>query len=173
MINKITYLLIVSVVLLGCYPAHTPTYPTLDGTYILREVVVNETDILNSELNNDIYDDPMTFVYPNPIGPLDTLKINKSRISISGHKLYAGYYLQNGGDHWRENYNINITQDFVTGRWINLNVEYNTPSLNTYRHYLILEDGLEYLVLECPKQYTNAPEGSEYSYVLTFYREGP
>jgi len=32
---------------------------------------------------------------------------------------------------------------------------------------------LEYLRLECPKQYTGAPEGTEYSYVLTFYREGP
>jgi len=117
----------------------------------------------------------MTVVYPNPIGPLDTMKVGKTRISISGNRLYVGYYLENGGDHWRENYDINITQDFITGRWINMNVTYTPEGIDwqTYRHYLIIEDGLEYMVLECPKQYEDGVYGNEYSYSLTFYREGP
>ena len=157
----------------SCYQYAEQTYPTLDGTYILRSVTVNGTDVLNSEMTNETYDDPMTFIYPNPIGPLDTMKVNKSRISISGDCLFAGYYLENGGDHSRNEYHVNITQDFVTGRWVNLNVSYNTPQLNTNRHYVIIEDGLEYLTLECPKQYPDGVEGNEYNYSLTFYREGP
>ena len=101
----------------SCYQYAEQTYPTLDGTYILRSVTVNGTDVLNSEITNETYDDPMTF--------------------------------------------------------INLNVSYNTPQLNTYRHYVIIEDGLEYLTLECPKQYPDGVEGNEYNYSLTFYREGP
>ena len=166
-------LLYLSIILTGCYQYSEPSYPSLDGTYILRSVTVNMTDIMDSELVDEVYDEPMTFVYPNPIGPLDTLKVNKSRISISGNQLFAGYYLANGGDHWRHSYDISVTRDFVTGHWVNLNVFYNTPLLNTTRHYLIIEDGLEYLVLECPKQYENSHEGNEYSYSLTFYREGP
>ena len=43
---------------------------------------------------------------------------------------------------------MNVTQDFVAGRWLN-ECTYTTPNLITYRHYVIIEDGLEYLVLEC------------------------
>lgn len=158
-------------VLFGCQYSE-PSYPTLDGTYILRSITVNETDILSSELTDEFYDDPMTFIYPNPIGPLDTLKVNKTRWSISGNRLFTGYYLENGGDHWRYEYPVNIRQDFVTGRWVNMDVSYNTTFMNTLRHYLIFEDGLEYLILECPKQYPDGVEGNEVSYSLTFYREG-
>lgn len=169
--NTLTALSIIFI-LTGCYQYSEPSYPSLDGTYILRSITVNSTDVLNSELTDETYDDPMTFVYPNPIGPLDTLKVNKTRWSISGNRLYTGYYLENGGDHWRHEYPLSLTQDFLTGRWVNMNVTYNTPSMITLRHFLIIEDGLEYLVLECPKQYEDAPEGNEYSYSLTFYREG-
>ena len=170
--NSLTLLSLI-LIFTGCYQYSEPSYPSLDGTYILRSITVNTTDILDSELTDETYDDPMTFVYPNPIGPLDTLKVNKTRWSISGNRLYAGYYLENGGDHWRYEYPINLRQDFITGQWVNMDVSYNTPTMNTLRHFLIIEDGLEYLVLECPKQYENAHEGNEYSYSLTFYREGP
>ncbi len=170
--KNLLYLITLTILSTGCYQYAEHTYPTLDGTYILRSITVNSTDIIDSELTDETYDDPMTVVYPNPIGPLDTMKVNKSRISISGNQLFAGYYLSNGGDHWRHTYDMNITQDFVSGRWVNMNVQYNTPSLNTYRHYLIIEDGLEYMVLECPKQYEDGVWGNEYSYSLTFYREG-
>ena len=171
--KNLLYLLTLTIFTTGCYQYSEQTYPTLDGTYILRSISVNSTDIVNIELSDDFYDDPMTFIYPNSVGALDTMKINKSRISISGNRMFAGYYLENGGDHWREEYPVSITRDFITGRWVNLNVTYTTPFFNTYRHYLIIEDGLEYLTLECPKQYEDGPYGNEYSYSMTFYREGP
>jgi hypothetical protein len=68
---------------------------------------------------------------------------------------------------------MSVSQDFITGRWVNMNVYYNTVFMNTLRHYVIIEDGLEYLKLECPKQYPDGPEGEEINYSLTFYREGP
>jgi len=135
--KNILYLLTLTIFSTGCYQYSEPTYPTLDGTYILRSITINSTNMLNSEISDETHDDPMTVVYPNPIGPLDTMKVNKTRISISGN-----------------------------------HVQYNTPFFNTYRHYLIIEDGLEYMVLECPKQYEDGVYGNEYSYSLTFYREG-
>jgi hypothetical protein len=170
--NKIKFLPIV-VVLAGCYPAHEHTYPTLDGTYILRSVTVNTVDIYGSEISDETHDDPMTVVYPTPIGPLDTMKVGKTRISFSGNKMFTGYYLQNGGDHWKYEYDIMLTQDFITGEWVNISVNYDTDSLITTRKYLVIEDGIEYLTIECPKQYNNGPFDNEHSYSLTFYREGP
>ena len=166
--KNIFYLFISLIIFTGCYQYSEPTYPTLDGTYIIRDITVNSTNIVEGELLDSLYDYPMTFIYPNPIGALDTLKLNKSRIHISGNRLFAGYYLENGGDHWREEYPLSITQDFITRRWVNLNVSYHS----TFRKYLIIEDGLEYLILECPKQYEDGAYGNEYSYSLTLYREG-
>jgi len=166
--KNIFYLFISLIIFTGCYQYSEPTYPTLDGTYIIRDITVNSTNIVDGELLDSLYDYPMTFIYPNPIGALDTLKLNKSRIHISGNRLFAGYYLENGGDHWREEYPLSITQDLITRRWVNLNVSYHS----TFRKYLIIEDGLEYLILECPKQYEDGPYGNEYNYSMTLYREG-
>jgi hypothetical protein len=169
--NLLTYLTII-LVFTSCLYSE-PTYPSLDGTYILRSISINGVNIFDSELTDETYDNPMTIIYQNPIGPLDTMKVDKTRISISGNRFYIGYYLQNGGDHWKFKYDMNVTQDFITGQWVNMNVYYDTPSMMTYRHYVIIEDGLEYLKLECPKQYPDGPEGEEINYSLTFYREGP
>jgi len=169
--NLLTYLTIISV-FTSCQYSE-PSYPSLDGTYILRSISINGVNIFESELTDETYDNPMTIIYPNPIGPLDTMKVDKTRISISGNRFYIGYYLQNGGDHWRYTYDMSVSQDFLTGRWVNMNVYYNTVFMNTLRHYVIIEDGLEYLKLECPKQYPDGPEGEEINYSLTFYREGP
>lgn len=170
--KKITLLTFITAILTSCQYSE-PTYPSLDGTYILRSISINGVNIFESELNDVTYDNPMTVIYPNPIGPLDTMKVDKTRISISGNKFYIGYYLQNGDDHWRNEYDMSVSQDFLTGRWVNMNVYYNTDFMNTLRHYVIIEDGLEYLKLECPKQYPDGPEGEEINYSLTFYREGP
>lgn len=156
----------------GCYPAHEHTYPTLDGTYILRSVTVNTVDIYGEEISDETYEDPMTLVYPTPVGPLDTMKVGKTRISISGNKLFAGYFLNNGGDDWKYEYDIMVTQDFISGRWVNMNVDYETDVMVTTRRYLIIEDGLEYITIECPTGYENGPYGNKYSYSLTFYRVG-
>jgi hypothetical protein len=122
--KDIFYLFISLIIFTGCYqysePTYPtldysePTYPTLDGTYIIRDITVNSTNIVEGELLDSLYDYPMTFIYPSPIGALDTLKLNKSRIHISGNRLFAGYYLENGGDHWREEYPLSITQDLIT-----------------------------------------------------------
>ena len=149
-----------------------PSYPSLDGTYILRGISINGVDIFESELTDETYENPMTVIYPNPTGPLDTMKVDKTRISISGNRFYIGYYLQNGGEQWRYSYDMSITQDFITGRWVNMNIFYDFP-FSTLRHYVILEDGVEYLKLECPKHYPNGSGGEEINYTLTFYRIGP
>ena len=34
------------------------------------------------------------FSYLNPTGPIDSMKVGKTRIHFSGNKMYTGYYLQ-------------------------------------------------------------------------------
>ena len=102
MINKviIPICFILISILTGCYQYSEPTFPTLDGTYILRPVTINRSNVYTSEMS-----DTTIFVgdfsYLNPAGPLDSMKVGKTRIHFSGNKMYTGYYLQNGGDHWR------------------------------------------------------------------------
>ena len=174
MINKviIPICFILISILTGCYQYSEPTFPTLDGTYILRSVTINRSNVYTSEMS-----DTTIFVgdfsYLNPAGPLDSMKVGKTRIHFSGNKMYTGYYLQNGGDHWRYEYNFNLQQDFVTQRWIAINVEYLTSTLNSLRRYIIIEDGIEYLMLEGPAEYEDPITGFKCNYQLELIRVGP
>jgi len=155
--------------LLGCYRGFQ-TYPTLDGEYILRSVTVNTSNVITSEVSDVTFDDNATIIFENPIGGLDTLKINKTRYHIDNSFLRTGYSIENGQESWKHEYPLSVRQDLITGRWIYLNVIYDTPYMNTIRRYVIIEDGMETLVLECPKRYEDGPEGYEYSCQLKFYR---
>lgn len=163
-------LFVLTASLFGCYYGE-PVYPTINGTYILRSVMVNEVDVIDSEIHDTIYGH--TFIFPDPIGPLDTMIVNKTRINIDGNRLRIGYYVENGGDEWEHEYPISIKPDLITGQWKYLDVTYITETMTTKRHYLIGEDGLEYLYLDCPSQYEETAFGNSYECRLEFYRTGP
>lgn len=173
MFNKVIVPLffIFATICTGCYQYSEPTFPTLDGTYILRSVTINRSNVYTSEIGDTtIYHGD--FSYLNPAGPLDSMKVGKTRIHFSGNKLYTGYYLQNGGDHWHYDYDFTLQQDFITNRWVAINVEYVTPILNSLRRYMIIEDGMEYLMLEGPTEYEDPITGFKCNYQLEFIRVG-
>ena len=169
--NTTFYLILFSLVFYSCYPAHTHTYPTLDGTYVLRSVTINRSNVYTAE-SDDTTLFHGDFSYLNPAGPLDSMTINKTRIHFSGSKVYTGYYLQNGGDHWLYDYNFITEQDLITGRWNSIRVEYVGSGLNSIRRYMIIEDGLEYLILEGPAEYEDPITGFKCNYVLELSRIG-
>ena len=43
-----------------------------------------------------------------------------------------------------------IFNKILLQQWVTIRVEYITSTLNSIRRYMIIEDGLEYLVLEGP-----------------------
>ena len=60
----------------SCYQYAEQTYPTLDGTYILRSVTVNGTDVLNSEITNETYDNTIENGALSGIGLSDQDKLH-------------------------------------------------------------------------------------------------
>jgi len=153
------------IVLTGCYQYGEATYPTLDGTYTLNKIVLQTQ---TGELVE--YDDAFSFVYPNPIGPLDSLKVNKTRIHISGIELYIGYRFVNYVDSWDYNYLFNINRDPLSGEWCYMNVDYIVNGVIYPRNFIILEDGAETMTLRGP---TREVDGEKYHYTLYFDRIGP
>lgn len=53
--KNLLYLITLTILSTGCYQYAEHTYPTLDGTYILRSITINSTDILGSELTDESY----------------------------------------------------------------------------------------------------------------------
>jgi hypothetical protein len=159
--KKVLFLL--SSVLTGCLVYEQPSYPSLDGTYVVTCVTIecDELDIFEEHCEN-------TTVFTQlPSTPLDTLKINKTKIHISGNEIYMKDYLFNGQVEWSENYPLRINQDLITGAWSHLSILYPGREPRTYR---ITEDGLEYLILSYTQELSSS---ATYNYILTFQRQGP
>ena len=162
--NYLTFLFL-TLILTGCYKYQEDTYPTLDGTYTLNSIVLQTQ---HGEMVE--YDDPFSFVYPNAIGPLDSLKVNKTRIHISGIELYIGYNYVNYVDSWDYNYLFSINQDPLSREWKYMNIDYIVGGVIYPRNFIILEDGAETLTLRGP---TREVDGEKYHYTLRFDRIGP
>jgi hypothetical protein len=159
--KKVLFLL--SSVLTGCLVYEQPSYPSLDGTYVVTCVTIecDELDIFEEHCEN-------TTVFTQlPSTPLDTLKINKTKIHISGNQISMKDYLLNGEVEWLEDYPLRINQDLITGAWSHLSILYPNREPRTYR---ITEDGLEYLILGFTQELSSS---ATYNYILTFQRQGP
>ena len=147
----------------GCLIYEQPSYPSLDGTYVVTCVTIEctELDIFEEHCEN-------TTVFTQlPSTPLDTLKINKTKIHISGNQISMKGSLFNGQIIWYPKYPLRINQDLITGAWSHLSILYPNREPRTYR---ITEDGLEYLILGFTQELSSS---ATYNYILTFQRQGP
>lgn len=152
----------------GCLVYEQPTYPILDGTYELTEIYVSETDLTYSEAV-DSYSD-LSLIYPNPVGPLDSMKVHKTKIHLSGNRLHIGYYVQGGQPKWRYVYDFTLMQDILTGGWDYMEVDYVTDSGRLVRDYKVESKSLERLRIKCSPQFDS---NTHYTYWLSFDRIGP
>ena len=147
----------------GCLIYEQPSYPSLDGTYVVTCVTIEcgELDIFEEYCEN-------TTVFTQlPSTPLDTLKINKTKIHISGNEIHMKPFFENGIEKWKEVYPLRIHQDMITGEWSELTILYG---YNLERTYIITKDRLQGLTLG----YVQHPShGETYYYTLTFQRQGP
>ena len=76
----IKYLLPLSLVaLLGCEKSY-PTYPNLDGEYVIDLVIANY-EYLNQRFDTTQYSG--IFKLPNPSSPLDSFVVGETRFRIS------------------------------------------------------------------------------------------
>ena len=162
--NSLTLLSLI-LIFTGCYQYENATYPTLDGTYTLNSIVIQ------SQNGNTVqHYDPFSFIYPNPIGPMDSLKVNKTRIHISGIEFYLGYHYVNYQDEWDYKYYFDINMDPLSGEWKYLSLDYMVNGVIYPRNFVIIEDGAETLTLRGP---TREVDGEKYHYTLRFDRIGP
>ena len=151
----------------GCLIYEQPTYPTLDGEYILESMKIIEEDIFNRGETNLKID--LSETYPNPIGPLDTLKVFKTRIHISGPQLLVSPYVFMGDEEWGDTLYFVVEQDISDrSEWNRMNIEY----LGTVRKYKIIEDSIDSFALRSTEAY-DLSDGKRYIFFLYFERIGP
>ena len=163
--------LLLILTLFSCEVYESPTYPTLDGTYVVSQVSVVGSNKLTSEILDTSYvNHGEVFSLNNPQGYLDTMNIGTTLYSFDGSQVYAGYYLIGGGDEWVESHHYNVSRDFYTG-------EYRTIEIMAYgtkRIYTIVADGVDYLRLKSTAQWVNVgPEGASLTHTIYLERVGP
>lgn len=149
----------------GCLVYEQPTYPTLDGSYILSSVNIDS----DFNLNDTTYSDQTTVITFNPSTPLDTLKVKKTKIHISGNRMSLN-------ENYDIEYPIEVVPDLISGWWSTLVVYFND---DLHRSYNIPPiglseiggDGVQYLVLSYKQRLDST--GETIFYELTFNRQGP
>ena len=162
---KMRFIWVLFILLFGCVRYEFPTYPSLDGDYIVRSVTIHHIDNYTSTLFDTVLYDGV-FSYQNPIGPLDSMTVGQTRLHFSGIKLYMGFYMINGDPQWENEFYYTISQDILSREWVYLEVDYIIDNTFTKRNYRIIEDGLEYLVLECTQQYSLDGYDNQHTYSL-------
>ena len=83
--------------------------------------------------------------------------------------MSAIYNENDFGSPWGRNYNIRFDSDLVTGSWSRVTVTNYEPYSRSFN---IIEDGLEYVILNRNTQYDEI-NGVEREYTIILYREGP
>jgi len=164
--KRTLFLLLTSILLLGCEKYELDTYPTLDGTYRVSSVTMT---IIGGETTHYINSGEKVW-FASVDGPLEDIIIDETRYHISGRTFYAGYKQDDWGSDWLYQYNIKFNSDFMTGEWNRITLtDYPYP-----RTFNIMEDGLEYVKFNRPTQYVETDSGTlEVEYTITMFREGP
>jgi len=163
--KNILYLLSLALILVGCEKYELETYPTLDGTYRVSSVTMTTSDgetIHYVNAGDEVY-------FPVVDGPLEEIIINETKFGFSGVTMSAIYNENDFGSPWGIDYNIRFDSDLVTGSWSRVTVTNYEPYSRSFN---IIEDGLEYVILNRNTQYDEI-NGVEREYTIVLYREGP
>jgi hypothetical protein len=99
------------------------------------------------------------------------MTIGLTQIEFTGVKLYMGYREINGTPKWEHEYYYRVTQDFFTREWVYVDVDYVVNDVFYPRRYVIVSDGLEYLVLDGPNNLVFNDYGVVYTYTMNFLRQ--
>lgn len=160
------FVILTSILLIGCTKYELETFPTLDGTYRVSSVTMT---VVGGESTHYVNSGDEVW-FSSVDGPLEEIIIDETKFSFSGNRMYAGYKQDDWGSDWMYEYNIRFSSDFVTGSWNRITVtDYSYP-----RTFNIMEDGLEYVKMNRPSQYVETDTGTiEVEYTITMFREGP
>jgi hypothetical protein len=168
--NKVTFLLLLSVLMTSCLKYEQKTYPTLDGEYIIDKVTITAVDQSISNIDS-VYQPGSVFVNSNEIHPMDTIKVGFTEWAFDASQIYISPYTnQMGTKVWSEKYFYEVHQYGITSNdkgYIQFYVN------GTKRIFKIIDDGLESLTLRTTGQWPNGNNGSEISITLQLTRVGP
>jgi hypothetical protein len=168
--NKVTFLIVLSVLITSCIKYEEKTYPTLDGEYIIDKVTITATD--QSITNIDSTYQPGTmFVNPNENHPMDTIKVGFTEWAFDASQIYMSPYTnQTGTKVWSEKYFYEVHQYGITSN----DKGYIQFYINgTKRIFKIIDDGLESLTLRTTGQWPIGNNGPDISITLQLTRVGP
>ena len=170
----IKYLLPLSLVaLLGCEKSY-PTYPNLDGEYVIDLVIANY-EYLNQRFDTTQYSG--IFKLPNPSSPLDSFVVGETRFRISYNNSF--FYWNKGininGSPWDDSpFTQMDLEKNVYGNWENLYIHFwNLDGKTVRRPFTLLEPQSTEQFSIRMKQYPEFQMGSTDVIKYVFYKVGP
>ena len=172
MLKKRLLKLLLPLTLLGCEKSY-PTYPILDGEYVV-DIVVANYEYLNERYDTTYYDG--VFVLPNPISPLDSFEVGKTRFKISynNQRFYWNKGTNVNGSPWDNSPYAEMTLGKnVYGEWEKLILDFwDLDGTNVRRPFILLEQqSTEQFVLRMT-QYPDVEMGTSDDIKFIFYKVG-
>jgi hypothetical protein len=121
--KKLIYLLI-PLLLYGCEKSY-PTFPDIDGEYVIDQVVVLYEDQITGERWDSIHYSGYFELY-KPLTPLDSFHIGITRLKFTnaGRTFMWNKDETVFGNPWRNSTESQIRQDILSGEWGYLQVHF-------------------------------------------------
>ena len=164
-------LLITIGLLLGCEKSY-PTYPNLDGEYVIDHVIVLTEDRVYGWREDTIYHYG-SFSLFEPQTPLDTFLVSMTRFKFTDNNrtFYWNKDTTVFGNPWRSKAECTVRQDILSGEWDVISVHF-TLTNTVSRVYEISYIGIdEFSVWQT--QYPFKAEGPQHKVKYHFKEVGP
>ena len=169
--GKMFSLLIGFSTLFGCEKSY-PTYPNLDGEYVIDHVIVLTEDQVYGWREDTIYHYGSFNIF-EPQTPLDTFLVGVTRFKITDNNrtFYWDKDTTVFGNPWSSSAECTVRQDILSGEWDVISVHFfNTNTVS--RVYEISYVGIdEFSVWQT--QYPYKAEGPQYKVRYHFKEVGP
>lgn len=132
-----------------------PTYPTLSGTYSIE--MIKATYVIDGQEIETILTSG-TFKCNQGQEPLDIVDVGEWW-SFDYSSLYAGHYMNGfGGEDWAYQFFYSTPMDYMKNRYREVHVDY----FGGKRKYIIIEDGLQDIILKSYSTWTDVNTGRIY-----------
>lgn len=157
--------------LLGCEKSY-PTYPDIDGEYVIDHVSVLIEDQVTGARKDTLYYTG-TFALYMPITPLDSFEVGVTRFKFTnaGRTFMWGKDSTVFGNPWMNEAQSILRQDFLSGEWdvLQIHFSYTNTVTRVFELSMVGLDDFSAWV----RQYPFKAEGPEYQVRYHFHEVGP
>lgn len=169
----ITFLNVISgIILISCEKSY-PTYYDIDGEYVIDHVIVLMENVNGYRWDSVILEG--TFKTVEPITPIDSFEVGITRFKFTdaGRTFYWDKQPNPmGGNPWRQKSHVRRLQDFLSGEWNIIKIDFELHESRVTRVLETTSVGINDFQAWIG-QYSNGQNGVKIKYRYHFKEVGP